>query len=38
LVKTAEQKINAHVEDKMFINNLKYRSFPPGEGEGGRGL
>ena len=27
-----------NVEDKMFIKDLKHRSFPSGEGEGGWGL
>jgi hypothetical protein len=28
---------NDDVEDKMFDNGMKYRSLPPGKGEGGIG-
>jgi hypothetical protein len=33
-----KQRTNEHVEEQIFIKEIKHRSLPSGEGEGGRGL
>jgi hypothetical protein len=33
-----DERTNVDMEDMKLIKGFKYRSFPVGEGEGGRGL